>query len=189
MHMFNKVNNLYVLSKKHNEAEECSKNKSSHSFEDKKRLAYIESLNQLRMHAPLIWTRNIFFMTFQGAMLAYIFKEFNSFSFFQKVVLCVVGIVSSVAWYVITKEGRTIQRQWRKLAIAKEKEYFQEIEGPLTTASHQIGEGQKLGISITTILLVMTFVFICIWLVLFVLVIVDVFTPLNSVFPPPPISA
>lgn len=170
--MFNKTNNVIIIPETKGEDGVdllMSKNiDNDHSDESKRRLAYIESLNQLRMHAPLIWKRNVFFTTFQGALIVYIFDQQDKLDFAQRGILCLLGCVGVISWYIITREGRNIQRQWRKLAIEKEKEYFGKLEGPLTTASLHIGEGNKLSVSITTVLLFMITIFIILWLIMII---------------------
>lgn len=93
--------------------------------------------------------------------------------FFQKLILCTLGLTCSIAWLIITKSGQTIQRKWRKLAIQKENNYFKYHDGPLQTASQQIGEGSNKSISITTVLIYLTWTFLSLWVLSLVTLVVE----------------
>lgn len=130
-------------------------------------LGYIEALKQLRIHAPLIWIRNNFFLLTQTGLIAYYFRREYT-PIFSSLILCILGLASSIIWTIVIKEGREIQRKWRKIAIDFENRVFTDHKnpGPLKYADQQLGEGKNLKISITTILIILCLIFSSIWIIL-----------------------
>lgn len=131
--------------------------------EEHQLIVYQEALTQLRMHAPLIWTRNNFFLVVQTGTLC-LCLENVAFDSIYVIGLCFIGWLTSIIWFVVIKEGRDIQRGWRRLVIEVESVVFKsENAGPLSIAKKSLGEGHKLSISITTQLLIFISVYIMVW--------------------------
>lgn len=116
---------------------------------------------------PLIWIRNNFFLLTQTGLIAYYFRREDT-PIFSSLILCILGLASSIIWTIVIKEGREIQRKWRKIAIAFENKVFTNHEnpGPLKYADQQLGEGKNLKVSITTILIILGLIFSSIWIIL-----------------------
>ncbi|MCQ2364127.1 MAG: hypothetical protein MJ051_01065 [Akkermansia sp.] len=142
--------------------------------DDKKLLSYQEALNQLRLHAPLIWRRNAFYTTLQAALFAYYLhngaaKDVSDWSMQEHIIAVLIpplALYISIAWFRTIKAGQKIQRQWRLLCVQIENEYFGDSVGPLSRANGLIGEGTKKDISITSIMINITKLFIVLWMAL-----------------------
>lgn len=79
-----------------------------------------------------------------------------------------MGFVTALIWYFVVKSGQKIQRDWRRIAIYFEKEYFGETkEGPLTYADKYLQEGRNPKISISQKMIYFTYFFITVWIILF----------------------
>lgn len=141
-----------------------------------KEKAYDEAIKQLRMHAPLIWQRCGFFLGSQSALLIFYCNRTRQMPFFEPVVICMMGIVVSIAWLRITTQGRDIQREWRKKVIVLEKQLFSEsdgVEGPFTFADKDLKEGHNPKVSITFWIRFLAVSFMVAWGLLACIYVVD----------------
>lgn len=133
--------------------------------------AYEEALSQLRMHAPLFWQRNNFFLLVQTGLFTYCVNVQYSekeMSVLFSLLLYIMGFVTALIWYFVVKSGQKIQRDWRRIAIHFEKEYFEKTkEGPLTYADKYLQEGRNPKISISQKMIYFTYFFITVWIILF----------------------
>ncbi len=131
-----------------------------------KKMAYREAVTQLRLHAPMIWQRNNFFLLTQSGLLAFYIKSDVQMPFFQSLVICSLGALVSIIWLLVVIQGRVIQRQWRDVVRNVEKEVFLDEDGPFARANKILGEGKRSSISITLCLIVLSTLFIVSWLLL-----------------------
>lgn len=138
----------------------------------KLKLGYEEALKQLRQHPGLIWTRNNFFLLIQSGLLVFTLNMHIQSRVRAALIATFAGLLSAVAWLWVNVAGRALQREWRGIVKEFERELFavrdkeQAVAGPF----HRVkGEGLKDSLSITKVLILLSMVFIVLWLVLLAL--------------------
>jgi hypothetical protein len=139
-------------------------------YEQKLCLGYKESLTQLRQHPNIIWTRNSFFLIIQSGLLAFTLNIENQPDTNTRLMACVAGLFIAFAWLCVNWVGRSLQRQWRGIVLKFEEELFDKEEGegkvigPFHCAIET--EGKYISNSITLILMILSAVFIVLWVVI-----------------------
>lgn len=136
------------------------------------KLAYCEALTQFRAHAPLVWTRNNFFLLINSGLLAFFVSPGYQTWHGPHVLIPIAGVFLSVMWLWVTIAGRHLQRQWRKLVLEIENELFQpetgeaRIGGPFARADQKIGEGRLWHLSLNSILAILSGGFLVNWVLI-----------------------
>ncbi len=139
---------------------------------EKLKLAYGEAIAQLRLHPPLIWTRNNFFLIINSGLLAFATSGVGAkcSEATSPTIVALTGLFLSAIWLWVNWAGQNIQRYWRKVVLRIEAALFspQEdesllINGPFTIAQEIAKEGSRHSISITTALLWLSFGSIVCW--------------------------
>jgi hypothetical protein len=140
--------------------------------DEKLKLGYEEALKQLRQHPALIWTRNNFFLLIQSGLLAFTLNMHIQSKVRAALIATIAGLLSAVAWLWVNVAGRLLQREWRDIVKEFEGQLFtgtdtaQAIKGPF----HRVkSEGLKESLSITRVLILLSIVFIVLWIVLLAL--------------------
>ena len=190
---------------------DSNQGKESHTPADKQKFAYEVAMKQLRIHAPLIWRRNAFFLVANTALIAYAVKyrtnqdssqsgvsevrqmlaaekesnssishclvtndyyhrrEIDGFDL-EGAVISIMGLVLAIAWMIITKYGQKIQREWRKVAMKFEEDYFANQDSPLREANKILREGKEgNSVSITSVILAVNIIMISVWIFIVIL--------------------
>jgi len=132
--------------------------------EEKQEKRYAEAVEQLRQHPPLIWARNNFFLLVQSGLLAVTMRATQAIGTQTVYLVCIAGLFIAAIWLWVIHAGQRLQRQWRDLVVRFEKDYFGGEDGAFAIAGKEIGEGSKLGVSITSALKLLASGFIVLWI-------------------------
>lgn len=184
---------------------DSNQGKESHTLVDKRKFAYEVAMKQLRIHAPLIWRRNAFFLVANTALIAYAVKykpnqdssqsgesvrwvlaeekksnfstshHQETYNYYhgkavdgfdlEGLIISIMGLVLAIAWMIITKYGQKIQREWRKVAMKFEEDYFADQDSPLREADKILREGKEgNSVSITSVILAVNKIMIFVWI-------------------------
>jgi len=128
-----------------------------------KLLGYQESLNHMRLHSNLIWTRNSFFLLVHTGLLAVAANESFDRGELEKV-LGVAGLFLAFIWLWVNWAGQQLQRRWRKVVLEFEQDLFSDQKTPGPFARVTVAKGlSSWAVSITSALLVLSFGCIVLW--------------------------
>lgn len=130
---------------------------------DPKLVAYQEAVKQLQLHAPLIWTRSNFFLLIQGGMMALVLKDEFRHGGFESGIVVSGGALLALLWTLVTFAGQRIQREWRRVVVDLEAEYFGKDQGPFARALPKTKEGKSSANSITEAILGVSILCIVTW--------------------------
>jgi len=129
------------------------------------KLIYCEALTQFRAHAPLVWTRNNFFLLINSGLFAFFGSPAYQSWDGPRVMIPVAGIFLSIMWIAVTVIGRHLQRKWRLLVLKIENELFAPEEGAFARADAKIGEGRVWLLSLNSLLIILSSGFLVGWII------------------------
>jgi hypothetical protein len=130
---------------------------------------YCEALTQFRAHAPLVWTRNNFFLLINSGLFAFFGSPAYQSWDGPRTMIPVAGIFLSAIWVAVTVIGRHLQRKWRRLVLEIEKELFAPDQGAFARADTMIGEGRVWFISLNGLLIILSSGFLVGWIIFLIL--------------------
>lgn len=128
------------------------------------KLSYCEALTQFRAHAPLVWTRNNFFMLINSGLFAFFGSPAYQTWQGPRLLIPIAGLFLSFIWICVTVIGRRLQRKWRQLVLEIENELFAPAKGPFARADEKIGEGHVWHLSLNGLLIVLSAGFLVAWI-------------------------